>query len=570
MKKLLLLVLLACCAPLVGCFKTSEVLSGGDSALHGDGGPAGSGGGTGARPEGCSRGGVCTEIEVTNIDKVDLLFAIDNSSSMAEEQAALTEQFPRLLQRLTTGDRDGDGEQDFPPAKDVHLGVVSSDLGTVGISDYEGCSRLGDDGVLQNRPRLGSCKASYPPFLVYNAGINTSLDVAQDFACIATLGTAGCGFEQPLDSALKALWPGADDRITFLADTNGGGARGHGDAENAGFLRNDPVMGRSLIAVVVVSDDDDCSHLDSSFLRPPTQLDPSVPSDAQLLEQGPNARCGLNPDKLFPTSRYVDALRALRADSEELVVFAAIVGVPPATVGADVLAITDFNSADDRAEFYDRIANHQAMQPVLDDRGTPDVLDDRMRPSCETSHGPAFPPHRIVEVAKGFGANGIVQSSCEDDYAPAIDAIVNRIAPNLGSTCLDQGLGRNSSQLVACDVIWELPPAGHAVVGTPTRCDAASHEFLLPPRGGATRTDQGGARCRVAQLPTRQAGVGGVGVVPWPNDDGITEGWYYDDFSEEIEHECKAGARSRITFTPSARPPTGVRVLLDCAPDAGL
>ena len=48
------------------------------------------------------------EIAVTSIDKVDLLFVVDNSGSMREEQTALRAQFPRLIQVLTSGDRDGD------------------------------------------------------------------------------------------------------------------------------------------------------------------------------------------------------------------------------------------------------------------------------------------------------------------------------------------------------------------------------------------------------------------------------------------------------------------------------
>ena len=77
----------------------------------------------------CLVSGVVAEIAVTNIDKVDMLFMVDNSNSMHEEQAALRTQFAHLIEVLTTGDRNGDGKADFPPAKDVHLGVVTSDMG---------------------------------------------------------------------------------------------------------------------------------------------------------------------------------------------------------------------------------------------------------------------------------------------------------------------------------------------------------------------------------------------------------------------------------------------------------
>src|SRR5689334_5874803 len=81
----------------------------------------------------CLGSGVVAEIAVTNIDKVDLLFMVDNSGSMAQEQESLSKEFPKLIKVLTTGDRNQDGdnmdETDFAPAKDLHLGVVSSDLG---------------------------------------------------------------------------------------------------------------------------------------------------------------------------------------------------------------------------------------------------------------------------------------------------------------------------------------------------------------------------------------------------------------------------------------------------------
>ena len=44
----------------------------------------------------------------------------------------------------------------------------------------------------------------------------------------------------------------------------------------------------------------------------------------------------------------------------------------------------------------------------------------------------AYPPTRIVEVAKGFGENGLVQSICQDDLGPAVDAIADLITRRLG------------------------------------------------------------------------------------------------------------------------------------------
>jgi hypothetical protein len=48
-----------------------------------------------------------------------------------------------------------------------------------------------------------------------------------------------------------------------------------------------------------------------------------------------------------------------------------------------------------------------------------------------TASSTAYPPRRIVEVARGFGKNGFVQSICQDDFAPAMDLLITRIAQAL-------------------------------------------------------------------------------------------------------------------------------------------
>jgi hypothetical protein len=55
------------------------------------------------------------------LDKVDLLFVIDNSNSMAGEQALLRAQFPRLIEALTTGQQSPDDTRTFTPVRDLHV-----------------------------------------------------------------------------------------------------------------------------------------------------------------------------------------------------------------------------------------------------------------------------------------------------------------------------------------------------------------------------------------------------------------------------------------------------------------
>jgi hypothetical protein len=88
-----------------------------------------------------------TSIPQGSIDKVDLLFDIDNSASMGDKQAYLKKAIPDLINRLVlpncvdtagniTGSADLTGtcqnansNAEFPPVHNLHIGIVSSSLG---------------------------------------------------------------------------------------------------------------------------------------------------------------------------------------------------------------------------------------------------------------------------------------------------------------------------------------------------------------------------------------------------------------------------------------------------------
>jgi hypothetical protein len=323
---------------------------------------------------------------------------------------------------------------DGPAVQSLHLGVVSSDMGLVGISDIEKCEGLGDDGILQHlaHPEVVDCEPTYPAFITYTQGRDDVDTTATDFACIAMLGTDGCGFEQQLESGLKALWPAVDvdpatgrpllrNRITFLGDANGFGLVGHGDTENAGFLRNDTGQGPSLLVIMLITDEEDCSSADTSHFTPAHFLDPI----SQLAMQDLNLRCFFNPQNLYALDRYYTGYRALRPGNEQLVMFAAIAGVPPDLVSAEAL---------DDADFYDRILRDPRMQEREDPTRTPEQ-GGNLVPSCDTATGKAFPPRRIVELARRFGSNGIVQSICQEDFGPALDLILGRVGNRIENPC---------------------------------------------------------------------------------------------------------------------------------------
>jgi hypothetical protein len=525
----------------------------------------------------CLVSGVSRKVAVNNVDKVDLLFMVDNSNSMADKQISLKAQFPKLINVLTTGERMPGDPNPFPPVKDLHVGVVSSDMGLPGVANNFGCDpNGGDDGRLQHMPKVvgAGCMANYPTFLTYSAMMGTDkAQFATDFQCIATLGTGGCGFEEQLEAPLKALWPSiytdakgnvvTPNPITFLS-TSPAGTLGHGDQPaaqggNLGFLRNDPATGLSLIAIIVLTDEEDCSPRTTEHLKPPSQY----PADSPYKNQDINLRCHYNPDKSYDVKgRYLAGFRGLRPGNENLVIFGAITGVPTDLVDEKARKQVDFTNAAQRDAYYDGILNDPRMQETIDPSTNPGTGTGNITPSCSGTDAAghsliAQPPRRIVTLAKLFGENGIIQSICQGDFGPAMDAIIEVIAKQLGAVCLPRPLVRKADRMVGCNVVWELPKPGTAPASTATDCSQLP--FLGPVDSGrAPVNDRGGNNCKVLQLPVSEAEYNAK-TPPATGD-----GWYYDNYSADLAKQCPLNQPQRVAFTANAKPPTGVVVKLEC------
>jgi hypothetical protein len=340
--------------------------------------------------------------DCTEATGVDLLFVVDNSNSMAEEQASLAAELPNLVAALVSPpDDDGDRRPDWQPIPDLQVGVITPDMGTGGhlvptcmFSDF------GEDGVLRTvgNPDLPGCMGTYPPFLDFVAAADDPLAFASDVTCVAQAGTGGCGFEQPLEAMLKALSPNMPTAYTsasytaprFFRDTPP-----HGSGANAGFVRDD-----TLLAVVIVTDEEDCSASDLDLFD---MSSAEYPGDLNL-------RCFLHGDRaLHPISRYIDGLVALRARRPDLLAFALIAGIP---VDLAIDAPSDVHFASILAD------------PRMEERVDP-TASNRLIPSCNVvGRGVAFPPRRLVSVAQGIGAGRTtIQSICQASFRPAAAAI---------------------------------------------------------------------------------------------------------------------------------------------------
>ena len=118
--------------------------------------------------------------------KVDVLFVIDNSQSMAGEQANLVAAFPGFASGMQTA---------LESAESYHVGVVTSDSYSGNGGTCQGV------GHLVNRPSCGAHASGYRWF------DETEPDLASMFACEASVGTGGDNDERQMDAAMRAIGP---------------------------------------------------------------------------------------------------------------------------------------------------------------------------------------------------------------------------------------------------------------------------------------------------------------------------------------------------------------------------
>jgi len=117
--------------------------------------------------------------------EVDVLFMIDNSGSMAEEQRKLVASLGDFMRILSTGRFDPDskiGKPEFVPPERLHVGVVSSDMGINGAMPQKSC------GALSFRPTERDTWQT-TQFLVKPLGLDEPLMTGVVHRIAAQLGT---------------------------------------------------------------------------------------------------------------------------------------------------------------------------------------------------------------------------------------------------------------------------------------------------------------------------------------------------------------------------------------------
>ena len=231
---------------------------------------------------------------VTNrgVERIDLLLAIDNSRSMADKQAILAEAVPDLVNSLVNprcvhpdgspaatqpaGPLDPCPQQgtrrELPPVLDIHIGVVSSSLGDHGgdvCPESAPNSTNNDMGELITRQAGGGTVPTYQGlgFLAWDPGQKLTppgegsaqnLIVAAG-ELVAGAGEVGCGLEAQLEGWYRYLID--PDPYQSIEQVGGNAVASGTDSalltERRDFLRPD-----SLVAILMLSDEDDCSIRD--------------------------------------------------------------------------------------------------------------------------------------------------------------------------------------------------------------------------------------------------------------------------------------------------------------------
>ncbi len=407
--------------------------------------------------------------------KVDILFMVDDSSSMAPLQAKLATGFSAFMTAL----------QNLPGGTpDLHLGVVSSSMGAGRNSAVDHCPQGGDQGALHNAPVGTSCAGvaltdhfiavrSDPASrqLVTNYG---AAPLADAFGCIAALGDGGCGFEHQLSSVRHALDPA-------LAPP-----------QNAGFLRAD-----AFLAVILMTNEDDCSAPADSDLfdsSSTTTSDPLGPLqsfrcnefghlcmiDGKLqhpprdMATGELQGCRSAEDgRLDKVSDFVTFLKNLKGDPAR-VFLAAVTG--PATPYVVGLGPT-------------QIKGDPSMWPFI-------------QHSCVAADFTyADPAVRLAQAVNAFGSHGLLASICDDTMGPVLNAISTQLSRPMGAACVatpnpaspgctvvdrtvDASGNRAATRVPSCADVADAPPCWKLIADIPT-C-GVDQQRLEVDRGGAT------------------------------------------------------------------------------------
>ena len=274
-------------------------------------------------------------LRIAILDKVDLLLGIDDSPAMADKQQVLSLVLTDLIQGLVdppcldavaqaVPNQPASGldpcpagsTRQFAPVLDLHLGVVTSSLGGHGA---DACSSVAPGGcpggavnastddhghlVTRTSPCAGAVVASYQNegFLAWDPAQTDVPPGQSDGTAYAVgaedlvtgAGQIGCAYGSQLESWYRFLVDPAP--YQSISVVGGLAVQSGVDAalltQRGSFLRPD-----SLVAILMLSDADDCSIRESGGYYLDAQLGDPADAGAPYHLPRPRAECATNPD----------------------------------------------------------------------------------------------------------------------------------------------------------------------------------------------------------------------------------------------------------------------------------
>jgi hypothetical protein len=353
--------------------------------------------------------------------RLDILWVIDNSGSMCEEQQSLRTYFEPFIQHLAgahidfqlaiittdmTQPTQSGRFQNLPdgrPGPGCNLPIdISRCPGVLGADTTQPQNVLPDD-----LPPL-ILRSADPRYRLPDGRLDLAT-LSRDFGCSASVGVRGDGFERGLDATRAALSP------PLLSSFN------------QGFLRDD-----ADLAIIFLTDENDCSH-------------------TEAISHSNGNSCEWERHKLTPVADYIDFLHALKPEGRQLLLAGIIAPddelrydepaevLPSCTSSAgqgfsgyrysELIATSDLNANTtssicepqdfaltlDRLGFdlSDAIAQRCLDAPPLTCTSNDDCGGDTCAP--RTQDGPSFCPDFTLqlEVRRDPGATPIPGADCE-------------------------------------------------------------------------------------------------------------------------------------------------------------
>jgi hypothetical protein len=402
----------------------------------------------------CGEDGICREDEpllqslvVNDRPRLDLLFVIDNSGSMCDEQDDLAEAYGAFL---------GVIDSTFGLDRvDMRLAVTSTDMQNpedrgrfLARPAPPGPSPSCDvaaTGVQFDVRTAGCDEIDLPP--IFSTDEITDLAEAQRrVRCMLTLGTNGDGFEKGLEASRQALSCDGPNAAFFGACCEDGvfdPACEVTGADAPRFLRPD-----AQLLLVYFSDEDDCSDPVSN---PRADL-ASCEAAGCAISRDSNSSCEWDRERLTPVDEYAEFLRSLKKDPSAVNVLA-ITGPRFLTDEGWEVYLERPESACDSIES----CNEACDAPTGDDETAPTgfvselgvccprgVCEGPVVPVCRTARGDAYSGKRYQTLADLFGLFGETcvgadcPSICSDDYQAQLLKGLELAQRALALMCLDE------------------------------------------------------------------------------------------------------------------------------------